>query len=112
MSNYENVKACPKENGMAFLREWFPDAKADNMNFVLFSTSGVHGSYTTIEEIEAEQGSESTEKLEMLTFLVVQPRMVSMHYGNCLPETADDFNFLKELRASSHAIVAQIGVEA
>lgn len=36
----------------AALRGMFPDAKADDMNFVLFSTSGVHGTYNTIEEAE------------------------------------------------------------
>ncbi len=39
-------------DSMAALREFFPNG-ADPMNFVLFSTSGVHGTYATIEEIEA-----------------------------------------------------------
>jgi hypothetical protein len=40
-------------SSMAALRDFFPTGTANTMNFVLFSTSGVHGTYTTIEEIEA-----------------------------------------------------------
>lgn len=38
--------------GMAFLRAWFPNGEGDPMNLVFFSTSGVHGSYITIEQVE------------------------------------------------------------
>lgn len=39
------------DEGMVMLRQWFPEGACDEVNLVLFSTSGVHGSYTTIEEV-------------------------------------------------------------
>jgi hypothetical protein len=94
-----------KLESMAALRELFPSGKADDMNFVMFSTSGVHGTYTTIEEAEAElqHGEAAT-----ITVVVVHPRIVCMRYGN-LVITMDDVPFLKKLRSSSRAAFAKIG---
>ena len=88
-------------DGMAALRQLFPDGVANDLNFVLFSTSGVHGTYCTIEAAEAE-GCD-------VTFLVVQPRIVGLRYGNCAPKTQDDFQFLRKLRESSHLAASSIG---
>lgn len=104
-----NVFACEDWAGMTALRELFPDGEADEMNFVLFSTSGVHGSYTTIEELETDD-SDDDEYDPSLTFLVVQPRLCTLRYGECQPTTTDDFAFLKRLRESSHRAVAVIGL--
>lgn len=90
--------------GMQALRYLFPDGLADEMNFVLFSTSGVHGTYETIEEAEKESDPNND-----VTFLVVQPRMVATRYGTASPITPDDFAFLKRLRQSSWDAVATIG---
>jgi hypothetical protein len=103
-----NIMRCASHEGMALLREMFPDGEADEMNFVLFSTSGIHGTYTTIEDIEREP----EEWGNLLTFLVVQPRIVCTRYGLCAPETPEDFAFLKKLRASSHAAMRQIGQDS
>jgi hypothetical protein len=92
------------DSGMTALRDMFPDAEADEMNFVLFSTSGVHGSYCTIEEVESDPDRST------VTFLVVHPRLVTLRYGNCVPQTEDDFSFLKKLRANSHKAVLKIGL--
>lgn len=89
-------------DGMAALRQMFPDGKADDLNFCLFSTSGVHGTYCTIEDAEAGE-------VRDVTFVVVQPRIVGIRYGNCEPRTPEDFAFLKALRASSREAVATIG---
>lgn len=110
-----NIYGCRDENGMNGLREMFPEAKANELNFVLFSTSGVHGTYSTIEEAEVamlrgnkdEDGEDWTPSV---TFLIVHPRIVCLRYGNCVPRTADDFAFLKKLRASSYVAVSQIGL--
>lgn len=90
-------------DGMEALRTMFPDGEANDLNFVLFSTSGVHGSYATLEEVEEEPDLG-------LTFLIVQPRIVGVRYGNCEPKTPEDFAFLRKLRASSWRAVATIGV--
>jgi hypothetical protein len=114
-----NIYEIDPENGVAALREMFPLGEANTMNFVLFSTSGVHGSYVTIEEIEAglekygsdpEFGDEEPDDWlgNMLTVLIVQPRLVCMRYGNIAVKLAD-IPFLKQLRASSWAVVKLIG---
>lgn len=91
---------CAKD-GMKLLRSIFPDGEADEMNFVLFSTSGVHGTYQTIEEEEADPGIG-------VTFLVVHPRLVTVQYGNAYPQSKSDYDFLKQLRASSKDVVANV----
>jgi hypothetical protein len=102
------------------LRLLFPDGKANEYTFVLFSTSGVHGCYTTLEEIEASfkkygadafgRDEETPDDYERgwITFLVVHPRTVTLRYGNAMvrPETLEWF---KRLRASSWDVVQQIG---
>lgn len=96
-----NIFAVKEEEAMDLLRRFFPKGEANDLNFVLFSTSGVHGSYTTIEE--ARRGKCA------VTFVIVQPRLVCMRYGNVAPKTDDDWAFLKKLRASSWAAVQTIG---
>lgn len=96
--------------GMEALREMFPDGKANEMNFVLFSTSGVHGSYQTIEDIETRiDTGEELGASDSVTFLVVHPRMVWMRYGNAHPKTIADTEYLKSLRESSRDAVSEIG---
>ena len=99
--------------GIQFLRDLFPDGKADDMNFVLFSTSGVHGSYYTIEDAEFAFNTSSIDDNDIennaVTFLVIKPRVLSMLYGNVIAETLDDFEFLKRLRKSSKEVLKSIG---
>jgi hypothetical protein len=97
-------------DGLAALRETFPDGEANRFNFVLFSTSGVHGTYRTIEDAEEEirLGIDEDERCGV-TFLVIHPRTVVTKYGNCQPRTAEDIAFLKTLRASSRRVLAEIG---
>jgi hypothetical protein len=101
-SDYYTATKVETSAAMTTLREWFPEGLANDLNVVLFSTSGVHGTYTTIEQ--AEESKEPTE----ITFLVLRPRTVQTFYGNCRPETADDFAFLKRLRASSREILGRL----
>lgn len=87
---------------MDAIKAMFPDAKADELNFVLFSTSGIHGLYATIEECQAEGYS--------VTFLIVHPRLVCLRYGNVLPRNDEEWEFLKALRKSSHEVMSKIGL--
>lgn len=97
------VARIEPDDGMALLRSIFPKAEADPLNFVLFSTSGVHGSYLDIEDVEK---SLDTPEPEMLTVLIVRPQTVFMQYGSIVV-TKDDIKFLKKLRASSRKAVKQ-----
>lgn len=101
--HYNITELISDEYGMDALRAMFPDggASVNEINFVLFSTSGVHGTYGTIEDAEQENRS--------VTFLIVHPRLVSLRYGNANPETPEDFEFLKDLRAASWREMLKIG---
>lgn len=129
--NDRDIRAAEEQNAMTALRVMFPDGKADDLNFVLFSTSGVHGSYGTIEDAELEMSLQNMtlderkaflaqhEGLDYIdpealitpsvTFLVVHPRIVCLRYGNCYPKSAEDIAFLKTLRETSWAAVQTIG---
>lgn len=89
------------------LKKIFPDAKCDMCNFVLFSTGGVHGSYTELDviqecmEILKEDDDDYTDHL---TVLIVQPRVVSLRYGH-IKISLDDIEYLEQLRESSKKAV-------
>jgi hypothetical protein len=106
-----NTFACKDHDGMTGLREFFPKGEADKFNQCLFSTSGIHGMYTTIEEVEAREVDEDTGETIFLcvTFCIVQPRICTIRYGNCIPQTPEDFAFLKKLRQSSWDEFVKIG---
>lgn len=97
-------------DGMEALRQLFPDGEANDLNAVLFSTSGVHGTYCLIEAVEEDMQREVRDGPRDVTFVVIQPRIVCMRYGCAEPRTADDIAFLKKLRASSLRALATIGV--
>ena len=92
---------------MSMLKSVFPNAKADELNFCLFSTGGVYGTYSTIEDAEIEiSKGESAE----ITFLVIHPRVVALRYGNVIAESQEDIDFLRRLRANSLKAVRGIGI--
>lgn len=107
--------------GMKNLRALFPTGTPDELNVVMFSTSGVHGTYTTIEEVEASiarygdgatfDGDEPDDYVQpILTVLVMQPRLVCTRYGSVLVEAAD-IGWLKELRRLSWNALGRIGAD-
>ena len=109
-ARYSVMRKAPGVEGMAALREMFPEAKADGMNFVLFSTRGVHGTQNTIEDAERHLNGENPEGFSEVTFLVVHPRLVAIRFGVCNPRNHADIDYLKRLRANSHRAVACIGI--
>lgn len=88
--------------GLDALRELFPTGNADDANFVLFSTSGVHGSYRTLEEEERAPG-------QGVTFMVIQPRLVITRYGVVFPKNRADFFYLARLRETSWKAMGAVG---
>ena len=111
-AHYNNY-GCLDKDGMAGLRQMFPSGIVDEMNFVLFSTSGVHGTYGTIEEAEEEWRRGVDEDCEparpTVTFLIVHPRICCLRHGNCRPSSVEDFAFVKQLREQSWSVVQNIG---
>lgn len=109
-SAHYSIFEVRREDGMDFLKTIFPDGVADELNFVLFSTSGIHGGYELIEDLSLDKAFEDDEPYTpRLTFLVIKPRIVSVTYGNCIPKSESDIAFLKRLRATSLAAVSKIG---
>ncbi len=95
---------------MKELRELFPSGEADELNFVLFSTSGVHGHYDTIEDAEMYLEEHPSGKAD-LTVLVIHPRIVCLRYGT-IKVGRYDIPWLKRLRESSWQAVQKIGMRA
>ena len=104
-----NIFRVKEHSAMSLLRNVFPEAKANELNFVLFSTSGVHSTYNTIEESEAHFRGENPDGYGEITFLVIHPRICCLQYGNVTPMNQEDFVFLKQLRQSSWDAVMTIG---
>lgn len=109
-SAHYSIMSLDQVSGMEGLRGMFPEGNADSLNFVLFSTSGVHGTYNTIEEAEHSLSHpDDEESFNEITFVIVHPRLVAMRYGVCNPENQDDIDYLKKLRDSSHKTFLEIG---
>lgn len=98
--------------GMQSLRTMFPTGAAINQdNFVLFGTSGVHGSYATIDDLEEElkrfgddfdPGDDEPDGWigDKLTVLIIKSRTVTLYYGNVRVRLAD-IPYLREIQAAS-----------
>lgn len=84
--------------GIEQLKSIFPDGEADERNWCVLSTSGVHGFYTTLDDLEQEYKN-GNEDLSV-TVLVIMPRLVSMLYGH-INITLDDVPYLRKLVSSS-----------
>lgn len=109
------------EVGTRNFYDFWRQRKPNQDNFVLFSTSGVHGTYCTIEDIEtslkkypdvtwAENCEPDDWGHPWLTCLIVQPRLVTLRCGVILVELPD-VPRLKELRQQSMEAISGIGFD-
>jgi len=113
-AHYSVMSLIDRNNGgMEAIRALFPEGQADELNFILFSTSGVHGTYNNIEDAEhylnGDKDEDGDEYCQGVTFLIVHPRLVALRYGVCEPQNKYDIEYLKKLRESSHEIIRKIG---
>ena len=92
-------------NSVAALRELLGNgATVDwTLNWLFLSSSGVHGSYETLDEA-AEYLAEGEDS--SITVLLVQPRRVQVYYGH-VPVRADDIPWLREMVRKTLAGVAK-----
>ncbi len=81
----------------------FPGDAADEMNWLFLSTSGVHGSYTTLDELVFEH-EDPGQVCADVTVLVVQPRLARIAYGN-VEVTPEDVPRLRKIVDSTLAAV-------
>lgn len=92
------------------IKSIFPDGKANVLNWFFASTSGIHGSGATLDDIEKYFGWNGEEPLEVednyLTVLVVQPRLCVLRYG-AFEIQPEDLEYLRELVRSTLSAVRQ-----
>jgi hypothetical protein len=81
------------------LKSIFPDGEANDLNWCVLSTSGVHGLYTTLDQLERDCASGERE-YPSITVLVIMPRIVSMRWGH-LNIALEDIPYLRKLVTSS-----------
>lgn len=118
IGSHYNIYSVTHGMEMEALKLIFPDGEANDLNFILFSTSGVHGNYSTIEEIEEclkKYGDDYEPKDDddysvHLTGLIIQPRLVCMRYFGEMRVKLKDISFLKKLRDSSFKQILNIGI--
>lgn len=101
-----------EETATQMLRELFEESPPNELNFILFSTSGVHGSYNTIEAAEKslDLKLDDDDRCTAVTFEIIMPRIVSIKYGNCVVHSKKDVEFLKKLRSQSQDAIKKIGM--
>ena len=98
---YYEAGEVGKLEDIEMLKEIFPDGQADIYNFVLFSTSGAHGTYCTLDNVEETWEEGEDEKVDSITVLVIKPRIVQMLYGNIEIEDKNDLAYLRKLAETS-----------
>jgi hypothetical protein len=97
---WPHYKTIDSIKSIADLRELFPDGKADELNWCFLSTSGVHRSYHTLDDMHIPDEDDGT-FFRNVTVLVVHPRLVVLKYGHITVETDEDEKWLRGLVRSS-----------
>lgn len=110
-----SIMALGDEDGMAKLREIFDGDVDYTMNWLVCSTSGIHGSYETLDQMFSKDremhlreedcadgcfDARGNYVRDVITVLVVQPRIVRTWYGS-IWITRDDVAWLRDVVAKS-----------
>ena len=98
MGKYLTVKI----NSLAEVKHVFSDGRADEYNWLLLSTAGVHGSYATLHSLKdrRKRAFHLGEKTESITVLLIKPRQVILGWGEIEIE-ATDIPYLEKLVLTS-----------
>ena len=94
------------------------DNDRPDLNWLIGSTSGIHGSYTTLDDLENPESeyhqemkaegktfTEIIENLEAFTILIIQPRVCRIIYGTIGIRSQEDFHWLRnKIDESVHEI--------
>lgn len=95
------------------LKTVWPFGKADELNFCLFGTSGVHGRHGSVDALrrsfnryglrdwDAINAEAPDDYDDTITFLIVHPRTVTLRFGNVTIKSESDLAYLETLRDSS-----------
>lgn len=93
--HYKTIKL----ESMDEVKEIFPDGSADDLNWCVLSTSGVHGSYGVLDDLDFEP-DEHGDKNDYITVLIIHPRLVVLRYGT-IQVTKADVPYLRGLVKST-----------
>ncbi|MFW9872431.1 MAG: hypothetical protein ACFFG0_04955, partial [Candidatus Thorarchaeota archaeon] len=74
------------------VKAFFTHDEGNDLNWCFLSTSGVHGSYTTLDEMEQLDYKGNYD----ITILIIQPRLCNLFYGN-IPISKEDVSYLRHL---------------
>lgn len=86
-----------KLQGIKEIRDIFNDDEEETdwtLNWLVLSTSGVHGSYTTLDKLDFSDG------YACITALIIHPRLVVLRYGE-ITIAQDDVPYLRMLVSKS-----------
>ena len=81
----------------------------DDMNWVIGSTSGIHGTYNSLDSIEkdwdeaAAHPRHENHHQRYFTLLVIHPRMVCLVYGHIFMRTLEDVKWMRQ--AITHSLI-------
>jgi len=105
------IYAHDEDHAMEDIKRVFPTGKANDMNWFIASTSGVHGTYETLDDIEEQLKNPNIEEygedyIPTLTFQIIMPRMVCVSYGNVQVKNQDDVDYLRGLISSTVNAIA------
>lgn len=77
----------------------------DELNLIIGSTSGVHGTSFTLDDIEKHWDITDEEDKNYygryFTYLAIQPRLCVLRYGNIEMRTIDDIKWMRQLITNS-----------
>lgn len=115
--NYYTVNRIVGD-AMDIVRDFVPD----ELNWLFLSTSGVHGSYCTLDDIERwlfggdskavrqELGLGAGEPVPLeheITVVILKPRVVCTLYGNAVVRTPEDIALLRSKVEQTAAGIAE-----
>lgn len=85
------------------LKEIFKNG-ADELNWLVASTSGIHGGYTKLDDIEQTWELDPEDEKsngKHITLLVIQPRLCVLKYGEIQIHDKEDIKWLRGIISQS-----------
>lgn len=105
----KDAAAEESRSPIEFVLDFFRETSDYTLNWLFLSTSGVHGTYTNLDEIDASWDAELTGDPEIdddivghdITVLIVCPRLVVCYYGDVKIEDRSQINTLRNIVSKS-----------
>ena len=82
---------------MDIIRSVFGHELDYEMNWLILSTSGVHGTYTSLDNLESDPSQWDEDGYAMITAMIFQPRIIRVIFNGDLKITRDDIPYMREV---------------